>query len=153
MARQTFKIEGLSDLEETLKELPKATGKAVLRRGLLKAAEPIAASAASNARRRTGKLQISTGVGTKLSRRQKRLHKPESTVEVFAGPGALVQSITEEFGTVDQAPHPFMRPAWDSGKQGALNSVKGFLTDELAKTVARRAAKTAREAAKIKAGK
>lgn len=150
MARQTFKIEGLKDLQDALAEFPKATGKAVLRRALLKAGEPIKGSAAARAPRLRGKLQMSIGSGTKLSRRQKRMHQPESTVEVFVGAGALVQAITQEFGTVDHPPQAFMRPAWDENKTLAMSSIKQELTDEIMKTAKRRAQKAARDLAKIK---
>lgn len=150
MARQTFKIEGLKDLEEALAEVSKATGKAILRRALLKAGQPIADSAAVRAPRLRGKLQMSIGAGTKLSRRQKRAHKPESTVEVFVGAGALVQAITQEFGTVDHPPQAFMRPAWDENRNLAMSTIKDDIGDEIMKTAKRRAQKAARDLAKIK---
>jgi hypothetical protein len=34
-------------------------------------------------------------------------------VEIYVGPGSMAQAITEEFGTVREAAHPYMRPAWD----------------------------------------
>ncbi len=150
MARQTFRVEGLSDLEDALSELSKATGKNVLKRALTNAGEPIAEDAARHARRRSGKLEGSYGVSTKLSRRQKSIHTKESAVEVFAGPGALVQAITEEFGTSQQAPHPTMRPAWDGNKMSALNSVKDGIAAEIDKAAQRAARKAARQIALAK---
>lgn len=150
MARQTFKIEGLKDLQDALAEFPKATGKAVLRRALLKAGQPIKDAAAARAPRLRGKLQMSVGAGTKLSRRQKRMHQPESSVEVFVGAGALVQAITQEFGTVNHPPQAFMRPAWDGNRHQAMSSIKDELSDEIMKTAKRRAQKAARDLAKIK---
>lgn len=150
MAKQTFRIEGLSELLEALQELPKATGKNVQKRALLKAGKPIADAAAANARRLTGKLQRSFGVSDKLSSRQKSQHKKESSVEVFAGPGALVQAITEEFGTAHSAAHPTLRPAWDQNKRAALESIKDDLANEIEKARKRLARKAEREAAKIK---
>ncbi len=147
---QTFKIEGLKELDEALKELPKATGKNVLKRVLLKAGQPIADAAAARAPRLKGKLQMSIGTGTKLSRRQKKLHKPESTVEVFVGAGALVQAITQEFGTVNHPAQPFMRPAWDGGQTGALTSLRDDLAEEIEKARVRLVRKAARIAAKNK---
>src|SRR3546814_16340154 len=41
MARQTFKIEGLRELERELSELPKATARNVLNRTATKAIEPL----------------------------------------------------------------------------------------------------------------
>lgn len=145
---ERFKVEGLKELEEALRELPKATGKNVLRRALLKAGEPIASSAAALAPRLRGKLQMSIGTGTKLSRRQKRLHRPESTVEVFVGAGALVQAITQEFGTVNHPAKPFMRPAWDGNKTKALDTIRDDLAEEIEKARQRLARKAARIAAK-----
>lgn len=150
MARQVMRVEGLSDLLEGLQELPKATGKNVLKRFLTEVGEPIADDAANNARRLTGTLQRSFGVSDKLSRRTKQQHKKESAVEVFAGPGALVQAITEEFGTSRQSPNPTMRPAWDANKQGALNGMAEKLAKEIEKARARIARKAARQLAKIK---
>lgn len=150
--RERFKIEGLRELEQALAELPKATGKNVLKRALLKAGAPIASMAASLAPFLRGKLRQSFGTGTKLSRRQRREHKQESTVEVFAGPGALVQAITQEFGTRNHRPQPFMRPAWDANKRQALESVKDELAEEIEKTRQRAARKAQREIAKMRRG-
>jgi len=149
VAKQIVKIEGLSELEEALSELSKATGRNVLKRALINAAQPIADAAAANARKLTGKLQGSFGVSDKLSRRQKAQNIKGSDVEVYAGPGALTQAITEEFGTHNQAPHPTLRPAWDSGWRGALDSIRDSLADEIEKAHARAARKAARIAAKM----
>lgn len=152
MARERFKIEGLRELEQALAELPKATGKNVLKRTLLKAGAPIASMAASLAPHLKGKLRQSFGTGTKLSRRQRSQHKQESSVEVFAGAGPLVQAITQEFGTRNHPPQPFMRPAWDANKRPALESIKDDLRDEIEKARARLARKAAREIAKMRRG-
>lgn len=146
---ETFRIEGLRELEEALKELPKATGKNALRRALLKAGTPIANSARARAPRLKGALQMSIGTGTKLSRRQAKLHKKESMVEVFVGAGALVQAITQEFGTAKHPAQAFMRPAWDQGRMGALATIRDDLATEIEKARQRLARKAARIAAKI----
>jgi HK97 gp10 family phage protein len=147
VARTTFKVEGLSDLDEALSELSKATGKNILKRVLTKAGQPTADAAAANARRLSGKFERSFGVSQKLSRRQKSQHDKQSDVEVFAGPGALVQAITEEFGTSNQAPHPTLRPAWDSNKMKALDGIKDDLAEEIEKARARAARKAAKQLA------
>lgn len=150
MAKQTFRVEGLSDLNEALSELSKATSKNILKRVLTKAGEPIAEDASRNARRLSGALQRSFGVSQKLSRRQKAQHKKESAVEVFAGPGALAQAITEEFGTAHSAPNPTLRPAWDGGKMRALDGISGDLAEAIAKAAARAARKAAKQLALMK---
>lgn len=145
---ERFKVEGLKELEHALKELPKATGKNVLKRVLVKAGKPIADSAESRAPRLRGKLQMSIGTGTKLSRRQKRLHEKQSTVEVFVGAGALAQAITQEFGTSFHPPQAFMRPAWDENRKGSLDTIRDDLAEEIEKARQRLAKKAARLAAK-----
>lgn len=150
MVVQIVKVEGLSDLEEALSELTKATAKNVLKRVLIKAGQPIARGAESAARRLSGKLKRSFGVTDKLSRRQKSQNQKKSDVEVYAGPGALVQAITEEFGTSSQAPHPTLRPSWDSNKMKALGSLKDDLAEEIEKARARAARKAAKQLALMK---
>lgn len=150
MAKVTFKLEGLSELQEALQELPKATGKNVLKRELIKAGQSIADEAQSNARRLSGKFQRSFGVSDRLHPKQRSQHKKESSVEVFAGPGQLVQAITEEFGTAHSAAHPTMRPAWDAHKRTALDSIAKDLADEIEKARARLARKAERAAAKMR---
>lgn len=150
MVKHLFDIEGLSDLQNALDELPKATSTNVLKRALLKAAEPIASAAESLAPVRTGRLRRSFVAGTSLSRRQKSQHHKESKVEIFAGAGALVQAITSEFGTAKQSARPFMRPAWDSSKKPALDSIRDDIANEIEKARKRLARKAERLAAKMK---
>lgn len=135
-------VSGLKEMDDALREFSKATERNVVRRALFAAGEGVMQSAANRAPRFRGALQASIGEGVKLSRRQKSLHRAESGIEVFVGPGALVQAITQEFGTVKHPPQPFMRPAWDEGKYRALDTFKDGMTDEIDKA-AKRAAKKA----------
>ena len=131
--------------------MPKATGKNVIKRALIKAGEPIAAAARSRAPRgATGRLQDTIGVTDKLTKRQRSQHRKMSEVEVFAGPASLRQAIPQEFGTVFHAARPFMRPAWDGQKRAAFDSLKKDIEEEIEKSRARIARKTARLAAKNK---
>jgi HK97 gp10 family phage protein len=161
---QRVKIEGLRELDAALGELPKATGKNVLRRVLRKAAEPIAADMRAKAPDDpdTGgdDLRSSIGVGSKLSRRQAGLHRKmfrddRASVEIFAGAGALPQAITSEWGTGPRhkrdgtfvgevRAQPFARPAWDANKRAALDTVASELGDEILKAAKRLARKAAR---------
>jgi HK97 gp10 family phage protein len=148
VAKTTFRIEGLAELKDALEELPKATGTNVLKRALTKAAEPLEADAERTAPVGIGTLQRSIKVSGKLSRRQKSQHKKESKVELFIGPAPLVQAITQEFGTVDHGPKPFMRPAWDGNKLKALGTIKDILAAEIEKARQRLARKAAKLLAK-----
>lgn len=160
---QRVHVEGLRELDQALKQLPKATGKAVLRRVLLKRAEPMRATAEAKAPRDTGGLARSATKGTKLSKRQRALHKgtggprltadgwksdAKSEVEVFVGFPSSPKSIVQEFGSSEQSPQPFMRPAWDANKMGILEGLKDDLWAEVKKTAERRAKRLARQAAK-----
>lgn len=153
MAPVVMKIEGLRELERALRELPKATGKAVLRRTLLKRAKPIAEAAAANATQVTGALARSATASTVLSKRQRALHRKmfrddKASVEVFAGFGPDPAAHLEEYGSVHNDPNPMLRPAWDAGKNAALEGIKDDLWLEIRKSAAR----LARKAAKKNAG-
>jgi len=150
MANQTVRIKGLRELDKALGELPKATGKNVLRRVGRKNLEPFLLNAASRAPIDTMTLVESMGVSSKLSRRQRRLHRKATgklTVELFAGAGSVPQAHLQEFGTVNQPPQPFMRPAWDSHKQDVLTGIRKDLWIEIKKSADRLARKRARQAA------
>lgn len=149
-AEKTVHIEGLKELQTALQQLPRATAKNVMRRVLLERAKPIAESASSRARVRTGTLKTSFKAGTKLSRRQKKsVGSIGDTVEVYIGPAPLVQAITEEFGTDKVAANPMLRPAWHAGKDKVLLGLREDLWKEIKKAaerLARKAAKAARAA-------
>jgi len=152
VAKVTFKIEGLKELAEGLREeLPKATATNVQKRALMRAAEPIEGDAKQNAPvGATGLLQRKIDIGSKLSPRQKSLNKRESKVEVYVGPPSMPRAIVAEFGSVKQVPQPFMRPAWDANKRTAFDTIKEILAEEIEKARQRILRKTARNLAKMK---
>jgi HK97 gp10 family phage protein len=147
-------LTGFRELEKALEDLTKSAGKGVLRRSLIKASKPLADKAQSLAPRKSGALQGSMAVSTKLDKRQAGIHRKmfrddRSSIEVFAGPsynlgdggrhGHLV-----EFGTHNTTPQPFMRPAWDSEGQKTLERLSEILWNELDKAAKRAARKAAR---------
>jgi HK97 gp10 family phage protein len=144
----SVKIEGLSELAAGLLELKTATATNVQKRALIKAAEPIMNDAQAHAPVRTGTLQKSITVSAKLSPRQRATSPRESKVEIYIGPPSMPRAIVSEFGSVKESPRPFMRPAWDSNKAGALLAIKSILGNEIEKAAARAARKTARFLAK-----
>lgn len=106
------RLEGLSDLSDA--DALKALG--------FNALEPVADAARGLVRKDTGRLERSIGVGDQLSPAQAAANVVDSgTVEIYVGPGALVEAITEEFGTVHEQGHPFMRPAWDGKVAGVMS--------------------------------
>lgn len=141
----SVKVEGLKDLERALQGLPAANAKAVLRRTLKEAGEPVATAARALVPKEHGYLSESIDVSTKLSRRQSKLHKKESPVEMFIGPGPDPAGHLNEFGTgPGHQAQPFMRPAWDAHQAETLDIIANRTWLEIEKTAARLAKKAAR---------
>jgi HK97 gp10 family phage protein len=143
----TARIEGLDELVRNLGELPKATRRNVLRRVLLRRAEPIANQAAQIAPESSGKLAFSIAASTQLTRRQRRGAKVNE-VEVYIGPaggtGALNYASFVEFGTIDTPAQPYMRSAWESGKERVLIQIGQDLGQEIEAAAGRLSRKAAR---------
>ena len=153
--RRTVRIDGLKELDRALAELPKATGKNVLRRVGRKAIGRVIEAARPLVPVDEGELRDSLGVSTRLSKRQQRQHRRavaegKASVELFAGATALPHAHLVEFGTVKMQPQPFMRPAWDAEKDNVLQVIKDELGGEITAAAQRLARKAARQAAKGK---
>lgn len=149
--RGGVRVEGFRELDRALGELGKATAKNVLKRVGIAALEPMADAAAQLAPERLGKLAFSIAVSDKRTKRARR-PIPPGTVVIAMGPaaglGSLFYATHEEFGTVNHAPQPFMRPAWDGGKHQALQDVTDGLKVQIRRAADRAARKAARGAAK-----
>lgn len=146
----TFSTSGFADLDRALAEIEKtATAKAVMRRSLKKAAQPIADKAEAAAPRLTGALGESVAVSTKLSKRQKALHRKmfkndKAAVEMFVGAGPLSSAHNQEFGNEHNSPQPFMRPAWDAEAEPTLGRIGKEMWADIEKTAKRAAKKAAK---------
>ena len=150
-----FRVEGGPELAEALRALGKSAGKNVLRRVGRKRLEPMRDAAKANARRRSGNMADNVIVGTRLAPSQKGAgvargaggsfrREAKNNVTVYMGPGQHPQAITEEFGTFNQSPHPFMRPAFDAEADGVIVGIGDDLWAEIKKTAARAAKKAAK---------
>lgn len=168
--RTTFTVRGLRELDRALGELPKRTAKAVLRRTLIKAAEPIAEAARGHVPVDKGHLKRSItvttrppanadagnraysqtlrGGGTRAEARQAlqeaRTTDPAAFAEVFVGPGRHPQAIMQEYGTVHHGPQPYLRPAFDAHATTALEIIRAELGAEIAKSARRIASRRSR---------
>lgn len=60
-----------------------------------------------------------------------------------------IKRIVQEFGSVKQAPQPYLRPAWDAHKMEALEIARRELATEIMAT-AKRIAKSKRQSSEIK---
>lgn len=164
---EEHRVEGLKELDDGLKEFSKATARNILRRVLLKAAQPIATSAERTVIRRRGQLQRSIGAGTKLSPQQAKQFRswigsqpqvtvagyrsaPQSAVYVHVGAGPLPHAHMVEFGSAHNVAHPFLRPAWDAERVNSLGSIKDDLAAEIEKARQRAARKALKQLSKIK---
>lgn len=160
----TVHVAGFAELGQALDELEKAaTVRSLIQRVLKKAGQPVADHASSLApigpqrhgegSHKAGRLKLSASVGAKLNRTQKALEKNRDTTsftQVYIGFGPFVEAITEEFGTVRGVkPHPMLRPAWDAGKDGVLDSIKNDMGEEITKTAARVARRAALKSVKL----
>lgn len=62
---------------------------------------------------------------------------------------AAIKAIVQEFGSVKQAPQPYLRPAWEAEKRAALAICQRELAGEIIAT-AKRIAKSKRQSAGVK---
>jgi HK97 gp10 family phage protein len=147
MSRVRVKVQGLRELDRALQELKVSTARNVGRRTLRDALEPMAQAARQNvAQDRTGELRESIGVTT--GRPRGRGYRRQDRIEAHMGPGQQPQGIQEEFGNRKQSPRPFMRPAWEAGKEQLLEDVKTNLATHIDKATKRAARKAARQGTK-----
>lgn len=110
-----IRIEGFEEADANLAALSRMADEGDLRALGIDALEPVAETARSIVRQRTGRLMRSIRVGTELSRAQAaRFPAERGTVEIYVGPASMTRAITEEFGTVREVGRPYMRPAWDT---------------------------------------
>jgi HK97 gp10 family phage protein len=142
----TVKVEGLEGVMAALRELPDATAKNVMKRVLIKRAQPVAELVPVD----QGHLKNSIHVSTKLTRRQKGRHRKVhcDDVEVFVGPGTDPAAHLQEYGSSIHPAQPFMRPAWDATKDDLLAGVGADMWGEVEKAATRLAKKSAKAALK-----
>lgn len=144
------KVEGLKEIAEALGDLPKATAKNVMRRVMVKRAEPIAEKARSLVPVEEGHLKASIHVATRLSRRQRKLRRKrhKDDVDVFVGPGTDPAAHLQEYGSSQHPAQPFMRPTFDATANVFVEGIKEDMWAEIKKALARIEKKRAKAAAK-----
>lgn len=149
-------VEGVAETLEALREFPRAAGRTVLRKALLKSAEPVLILARNLAPVDEADLARSIAVSTQLTRSQRAAKLKQNEVEVYVGPArgaaagahkyALNYASFVEFGTVNAAAQPFMRPAWDRAK----GIVQAIFARELSAELDSAAAKLSRKFFKLR---
>ena len=146
----SVQLKGFRELEAALAALPKATGRNTLRRVAKGALQPIADRAQGMAPVESGDLRVSIVVSEKRTKRVTRQGRFDKNtgIEMAMGPmsgkGVLNYATWAEFGKNGAPAQPYLRPAWDGGKRGALEYIILNLDKEIAKASARVAKKAAR---------
>lgn len=167
-----LELQGAADLEKSLRELGDSKAiRRIIKRALLKAAEPTAKKARALARRKTGEMAEGVDVSTTLSRRQRagrgghvaaRGRFDPFAAFVYIGAHPMGPAVLQEFGTAQRhhkngkstganPAFPFMRPAWEEDKFKILKDFSDMLWVEIEKEavrIARRQAKLIRKGKK-----
>lgn len=149
--KEVFKLEGFAEIDDALGDLKKATARSVLRKAGMEALQPIADDYASNVDVLSGELKSTIGVSTRLTPRQAGFARRDgkSFVEVYVGAGPDPAAHLEEYGSINNAPNPAMRNAWDRGWRKALDVLGGLIWAQIERATARAQRRAARDAAKM----
>ncbi len=139
----TYKMEGLREAQAALLGLSKATSRNVGRKALRAGAEPILAEFKARAARLTGEMVDTSGISTRLSRRQRAQHRRQvgDDVEMFVGAGSNPQAVQQEFGNINHPAQPALIPAFENNKRNSLDLIGKSLWTEIRKSVERVARK------------
>lgn len=174
-SRSVVTVSGFRELEAALAELPKATGRNVLKRTLIKAGQPIAERARELVPVQSGQLKSSIMISPRIKNtvgyaeysaamraglgkeaavralRDVRRSAKGSFAEMFVGPAvpAGFYGHLVEFGTSRTQAQPFMRPAWDAMQGRALAIIRAELGNEII-AAARRIARSKKATAEVK---
>lgn len=141
-----MEFEGGRELERSLSEIKSvATRKNLARRALRAGAEPILRMYKSLTTVLTGRLRISSIVGSRLNRRQSRLNRGDKMpVEVYVGTNDPA-GLQEEFGNRHQRAKGNLRKAWDAfGGRFALDIIGSVMGAEIGRAAKRQERKIAR---------
>lgn len=142
--RSSTKVEGFKELDDALAQLPKATRRNVIGRVMKTVLTPMLEAAKQNVPVRTGKLRESLAITAKRHRGVKKVNEVERYLATQGAPHAHLQ----EFGTVDMAANPYMRPAWDAGAPKAAQDLQDEMWKEITKATERARRKAERMARK-----
>lgn len=145
-----FEIKGLRELEAGLAEIPAAVRGKTLEAALMRAAKPILDEARSRAPVRQGgakrmgkgsKVRMPGFLRASLRRARKRGSDASATVQIGPHRRAFY-GMFQELGTSRQAARPFLRPAFESKAQDALQLLRTSLASEILKTAQRIASRS-----------
>lgn len=133
MSRFEFQITGGEELQDKLNRLPAEVSRKALSAGLRPAGQVFATAIRAAAPRLTGWLSGHTTVRVKTNNFDEgsvtttfsRKQKPGSKTS------AIYEALYTEFGTVKEPARPFIRPAFESSKEFAVEVFTTFLREAL----------------------
>jgi HK97 gp10 family phage protein len=145
-----IKTFGFDDFDATLTQMGEEFGytdvnKKVLVPALKAAMMAALPAAKSLAREDTGEMKNSIKVDarrpTDRDQQSKYVYPSDAAIAILSVKQSKV-SLGEEFGTVDKAAHPFIRPALESNKTNILNTLNQQLKAKIDKYQARKSKDT-----------
>lgn len=119
-----MRIEGGAALAKALDQLPLKTSPRVMRSALRQGGEVIRAHAASIAPRAPGAPDIADNIGMSTARAQ---DNDVAAIKVGPTKPGFAYGVPLEFGTANMGAQPFMRPAFDTERERALEAIRQAL--------------------------
>ena len=130
--KRKFKMEGLSELQSSLRKLPDKLRENALKNASAAGARVIRDDAKRRVPVDSGQLRDSIVVARTFRQRGRRVRLRGAVVIGIKG-GARFYAHLIEFGTSRRAAEPFMRPALDAMAPKALKAMAGKLAKEINK--------------------
>lgn len=127
--RTSTKVHGLAELRRALAELPTAYSRDILKAVMFRRMERMMRVARGMAPVKSGALRNSIFMTDKTPRDERK--RSRSSVAVYMGTDNAIAPF-QEFGTVNHPPSPFMRPAWDGGKNDLVEGLADDIWAEIA---------------------
>ncbi len=128
---EELQIKGLKELDARLKKLPDVVQRRILGAATAAAARVVQKSAKSQAPAKTGRLKKNIVVRTKRTRTGTVSRVTLRTKGKGTDPKNAYYGRFVEFGTKKQAARPFLRPAFDSNVNQAIQTMRKKIAQRL----------------------
>ena len=130
--KRQFKVNGLKEMERSLKKLPDNLRDKALKNASAAGARVIRKEAIRLAPSRTGRLKDNIVVSRSFKQRGRRVRLKGAVVIGIRGVSRYYAHLVE-FGFSRGTPQPFMRPAFDNKADEALRAIAKKLSKEIVK--------------------
>lgn len=131
-------VKGFREMNELFKQLPEAVGQKVLRKALMKAAQPMLNEVRSRTPvQRTGSGSNRTGGELQKSMKARVGRSKDATTAIVRVGTPLHYGWFVEFGTEFQDPQPFMRPGFYATTSQAIETFTAVCSESLNEQISR----------------